>query len=106
MPLLEGSRPAFRTWEEIKAWSNYYVDSKKFQKKSFQFFFGFFRIFRAILREYGTHHSYVLVVHTLRVAENEILAILSILCLMLVSLEFIVAAPEPFLCINSLALCP
>jgi hypothetical protein len=23
--------------------------------------------------EYGTHHSYVLVVHTLRVAENEIL---------------------------------
>jgi hypothetical protein len=26
-----------------------------------------------ILCEYGTHHSYVLVVHTLRVAENEIL---------------------------------
>jgi hypothetical protein len=24
-------------------------------------------------RQYGTHHSYVLVVHTLRVAENEIL---------------------------------
>jgi hypothetical protein len=24
-------------------------------------------------RKYGTHHSYVLVVHTLRVAENEIL---------------------------------
>jgi hypothetical protein len=24
-------------------------------------------------KEYGTHHSYVLVVHTLRVAENEIL---------------------------------
>jgi hypothetical protein len=23
--------------------------------------------------QYGTHHSYVLVVHTLRVAENEIL---------------------------------
>jgi hypothetical protein len=25
---------------------------------------------------------------------------------MLVSLEFLVAAPEPFLCINNLALCP
>jgi hypothetical protein len=32
-------------------------------------------------------------------------SILSILCLMLVSLEFLVAAPEPFLCINSFALC-
>jgi hypothetical protein len=32
--------------------------------------------------------------------------ILSILCLMLVSLEFLVAAPEPFLCINNLELCP
>jgi hypothetical protein len=29
--------------------------------------------FSIILLEYGTHHSYVLVVHTLRVAENEIL---------------------------------
>jgi hypothetical protein len=28
------------------------------------------------------------------------------LCFMLVSLEFLVAAPEPFLCINNLALCP
>jgi hypothetical protein len=28
------------------------------------------------------------------------------LCLMLVSLEFLVAAPEPFLCINNFALCP
>jgi hypothetical protein len=26
-----------------------------------------------VLVQYGTHHSYVLVVHTLRVAENEIL---------------------------------
>jgi hypothetical protein len=26
-----------------------------------------------ISTKYGTHHSYVLVVHTLRVAENEIL---------------------------------
>jgi hypothetical protein len=26
-----------------------------------------------IQTQYGTHHSYVLVVHTLRVAENEIL---------------------------------
>jgi hypothetical protein len=26
-----------------------------------------------IVAQYGTHHSYVLVVHTLRVAENEIL---------------------------------
>jgi hypothetical protein len=73
----------------------------------------------AVLPVYGTYHSYVLVVHTLRVAENEILkldlpalinakrgSILSILCLMLVSLEFLVAAPEPFLCINNLALCP
>jgi hypothetical protein len=51
---------------------------------------------------------------TLRVAENEILkldlpakrgSILSNFCLMLVSLEFFVAAPEPFLCINNLALC-
>jgi hypothetical protein len=69
--------------------------------------------------QYGTHHSYVLVVPTLRVAENEILkldlpalinaergSILSILCLMLVSLEFLVAASEPFLCINNLALYP
>jgi hypothetical protein len=28
------------------------------------------------------------------------------LCLMLVSLEFLVAAPEPFLCINNFALYP
>jgi T-complex protein 1 subunit beta len=76
----------------------------------------------AAIAEYGTHQSYVLVVHTLRVAENAILklefasktplinakrgSILSILCLMLVSLEFLVAAPEPFLCINNFALCP
>jgi hypothetical protein len=31
------------------------------------------KICNANRREYGTHHSYVLVVHTLRVAENEIL---------------------------------
>jgi hypothetical protein len=28
---------------------------------------------RNFLDQYGTHHSYVLVVHTLRVAENKIL---------------------------------
>jgi hypothetical protein len=28
--------------------------------------------FKMNLEQYGTHHSYVLVVHTLRVAENEI----------------------------------
>jgi hypothetical protein len=33
-------------------------------------------------------------------------SISSILCLMLVSLEFLGAAPQPFLCINNLALCP
>jgi hypothetical protein len=32
--------------------------------------------------------------------------ILSILCLMLVSLVILVAAPEPFLCINNVAVCP
>jgi hypothetical protein len=29
--------------------------------------------FVTIFGQYGTHHSYVLVVHTLRVTENEIL---------------------------------
>jgi hypothetical protein len=33
-------------------------------------------------------------------------SILSILCLMLALLEFLVAAPEPFLCINNVAVCP
>jgi hypothetical protein len=31
------------------------------------------RYYNTESRQYGTHHSYVLVVHTLRVAENEIL---------------------------------
>jgi hypothetical protein len=33
----------------------------------------FFMDFKKRFYQYGTHHSYVLVVHTLQVAENEIL---------------------------------
>jgi hypothetical protein len=33
----------------------------------------YFPVFFSVFSQYGTHHSYVLVVHTLRVAENEIL---------------------------------
>jgi hypothetical protein len=72
-------------------------------------------ILNVIYRHYGTHHGYVLVVHTSRVAENEIYkldlpakrgSILSILCLLLVLLEILVAAPESFLCVNNVAVCP
>jgi hypothetical protein len=69
-----------------------------------------------ILNAQPTYHNcfmfpslHVLVVHTLRVAENEISKLdlpAMILCLLLVSLEFLVAAPEPFLCINNVAVCP